>query len=123
MKSRPFPEIPCVICSKPVDLSADLSADENGKAVHTECYVKRITTPPEGPIDRNDGGLKPKLYGLFPGSIGRRCTGQFSIILLTSWILFGTKPGDHHIPRLWAKGKPALFQGRSILNSFPNLNV
>src|ERR1700691_1369752 len=45
MKSRPFPEVPCLICSKPVDLSADLSADENGKAVHTECYVKRITTP------------------------------------------------------------------------------
>jgi len=45
MKSRPFPEIPCLICSKPIDLSVDLSADENGKAVHTECYVKRITTP------------------------------------------------------------------------------
>lgn len=49
MKSRPFPEIPCVICSKPVDLSADLSADENGKGVHTECYVKRIATPQGGP--------------------------------------------------------------------------
>jgi hypothetical protein len=49
MKSRPFPEIPCVICSKPVDLSADLSADETGKAVHTECYVKQITTPQSGP--------------------------------------------------------------------------
>ena len=49
MKSRPFPEIPCVICSKPIDLSADLSAYENGKAVHTECYVKRITAPPRGP--------------------------------------------------------------------------
>jgi hypothetical protein len=48
MKSRPFPEIPCVICSKPVDLRADLSADENGKAVHTECYVKRIATPQSG---------------------------------------------------------------------------
>jgi hypothetical protein len=45
----PFPEIPCVICSKPVNLSADLSADENGKAVHTECYVKRITAPHSGP--------------------------------------------------------------------------
>ena len=49
MKSHLSPEIPCVICSKPVDLSVDLSADENGKAVHTECYVKRITTPPRGP--------------------------------------------------------------------------
>jgi hypothetical protein len=43
MKSRLSPEIPCVICSKPVNLSVDLSADEHGKAVHTECYVKRIT--------------------------------------------------------------------------------
>jgi hypothetical protein len=49
MKSRSFPEIPCLICSKPVDLTADLSADETGKAVHTECYVKRITTPQGGP--------------------------------------------------------------------------
>jgi hypothetical protein len=49
MKSRPFSEMPCVICSKPVDLSADLSADENGKAAHTECYVKRIATPQSGP--------------------------------------------------------------------------
>jgi hypothetical protein len=48
MKSRPFPEIPCVICTNLVDLSADLSADENGKAVHTECYVHRITTPQSG---------------------------------------------------------------------------
>jgi hypothetical protein len=48
MKSRPFPEIPCVICSKPVDLSVDLSADETGKAVHTECYVKRVATPQSG---------------------------------------------------------------------------
>jgi hypothetical protein len=49
MKSRPFPEIPCFVCSKPVDLSVDLSADENGKAVHTECYVKRIANPQSGP--------------------------------------------------------------------------
>jgi hypothetical protein len=25
-------------------LQVDLSADENGKAVHTECYAKRIST-------------------------------------------------------------------------------
>jgi hypothetical protein len=49
MKSRPFAEIPCVICTKPVDLNVDLSADENGKAVHTECYVSRIATPQRGP--------------------------------------------------------------------------
>ena len=44
MGGHPFPDIPCELCSKPVDLSADLSADENGRAVHEECYVKHITS-------------------------------------------------------------------------------
>ena len=44
MNSRPFSDIPCAICSKSVNLQMDMSADENGKAVHSECYVKRITT-------------------------------------------------------------------------------
>jgi hypothetical protein len=42
MVGHPFPETPCIVCAKAVDLSVDLSADENGKAVHEECYVKRI---------------------------------------------------------------------------------
>jgi hypothetical protein len=42
MGSRPFPEIPCIICNKPLDLSLDLTADENGKAVHEDCYVRRL---------------------------------------------------------------------------------
>jgi hypothetical protein len=42
MGSRSFPEIFCIICSKPLDLSHDLSTDEYGKAVHTECYVNRL---------------------------------------------------------------------------------
>jgi hypothetical protein len=42
MGSGPFSEIPCKLCSKPVDLTSDLSADENGKAVHSECYVRHI---------------------------------------------------------------------------------
>jgi hypothetical protein len=44
MGGHPFPDIPCKLCSKPLDLSVDLSADENGKAVHEECYVKHITS-------------------------------------------------------------------------------
>jgi len=31
-------------CSRQVDLRVDPSADENGKAVHEHCYVKRVTT-------------------------------------------------------------------------------
>jgi hypothetical protein len=42
MGGHPFPEIPCTLCNKAVNLSADLYADENGKAVHEECYVKHI---------------------------------------------------------------------------------
>jgi hypothetical protein len=43
MGGHPFQEIPCPICSKPVDLTVDLYADENGKVVHEDCYVKHIT--------------------------------------------------------------------------------
>jgi hypothetical protein len=39
MGGHPFSVLHCPICAEPVDLSAD----ENGKAVHEECYVKRIT--------------------------------------------------------------------------------
>jgi hypothetical protein len=49
MGSRPFREISCALCSKPVDLLIDLSADENGKAVHEECYVKRLTSSSNDP--------------------------------------------------------------------------
>jgi hypothetical protein len=43
MAGHPSTEIPCTICSKPVDLSVDLYADEHGKAVRSDCYVKRLT--------------------------------------------------------------------------------
>jgi hypothetical protein len=42
MGGHPFPEIPCILCSKPVDLQANLCADENGKPVHEDCYVSRV---------------------------------------------------------------------------------
>ncbi len=41
-----FQEVPCALCSTPVDLQVDLHADENGKAVHEDCYVKHLTTSP-----------------------------------------------------------------------------
>ena len=46
MGGHPFPEVPCVYCGKPVDLTVDLGADENGKCTHEDCYVKHVTTPP-----------------------------------------------------------------------------
>ena len=39
MGGHPFPEVPCTICSQPINLSVDLFADENGRAVHEACYV------------------------------------------------------------------------------------
>jgi hypothetical protein len=42
MDSRPFPQISCATCSKPVDLRIDLCADENGRAIHEDCYVKGL---------------------------------------------------------------------------------
>jgi hypothetical protein len=44
MGGHPFPEIPCAVCSEAVNLSAELTANENGKAVHEECYVKHIAS-------------------------------------------------------------------------------
>jgi hypothetical protein len=37
----PNPEFRCVLCSKVLDLTIDLNADDNGKAVHEQCYVNR----------------------------------------------------------------------------------
>lgn len=44
MGGHPFSEIACIICKKAVNLSADLTADENGKAVHEECYVNHVAS-------------------------------------------------------------------------------
>jgi hypothetical protein len=43
MSCDSFPEIPCRLCGKPVNLIVDLSADDDGKSVHEDCYVKQIT--------------------------------------------------------------------------------
>jgi hypothetical protein len=34
----------CRICSKPLQLETDTHTDEDGRAVHEECYVKHVTT-------------------------------------------------------------------------------
>jgi len=39
---HPFSEVLCTICARPVDLTVDLHADENGRAVHEACYVTRL---------------------------------------------------------------------------------
>jgi hypothetical protein len=49
MSSHSIPEIRCILCSQPVDLQTDLYANENGKAVHEDCYVKRIRSSSSNP--------------------------------------------------------------------------
>ena len=41
MDRRSF-QISCILCGLPLNLQTDLSADENGKAVHEQCYVNKI---------------------------------------------------------------------------------
>ncbi len=43
MGGHPFPEITCIVCSKPLTLETDLNADDDGKPVHEECYVNHLT--------------------------------------------------------------------------------
>jgi Co/Zn/Cd efflux system component len=33
----------CRICSKPLQLETDTRTDEDGRAVHEECYVNHVT--------------------------------------------------------------------------------
>ena len=42
MGGRPFKEVPCTVCRKPIDLPVDLVTDESGQAVHEHCYVTRM---------------------------------------------------------------------------------
>ena len=45
--TRHFPEISCTLCTKPVDLRIEPCTDENGRAIHWDCYVKSLVS--EGP--------------------------------------------------------------------------
>jgi hypothetical protein len=59
MGSQPSPEIPCVLCSKPVDLRTDLCADENGKAIHEDCCVTHVTSNRGDPkLRENEEGFQ-----------------------------------------------------------------
>jgi len=44
MGSHSSPEISCALCSKPVDLRVELCTDENGRAIHKDCYMKRLVS-------------------------------------------------------------------------------
>jgi hypothetical protein len=44
MGGHTFPGIHCQLCNTPVHLAVDLHADESGKAVHEDCYVKRLSS-------------------------------------------------------------------------------
>jgi len=42
------PGISCILCAKPIDLETDLCSNENGMAVHEECYFRQITKAARG---------------------------------------------------------------------------
>jgi len=53
MGGHPGQEIPCTLCRKPVDLTVDLYADEDGDAVHEDCYVRQLISDRQTPITAN----------------------------------------------------------------------
>jgi hypothetical protein len=44
-------EFTCPICGKPINLTQDRYADENGKAMHEGCYVQRLMASRNDPPD------------------------------------------------------------------------
>jgi hypothetical protein len=44
MSRRPFPGILCARCHKPVDLRIEPCSDENGRAIHWDCYVESVAS-------------------------------------------------------------------------------
>jgi hypothetical protein len=41
MNDEEFSRIRCNLCGKPLSLTSDTVADEDGKPVHESCYVRR----------------------------------------------------------------------------------
>jgi Sigma-70 region 2 len=52
MDRLPNSEIHCTLCNRPVDLQTDLNTDENGSAVHENCYAQILTV--RSPSDDRD---------------------------------------------------------------------
>jgi hypothetical protein len=49
MESHSFPEM-CILCRQAVNLRIDLCADENGRSIHEDCYVRWITNGFGNPV-------------------------------------------------------------------------
>jgi hypothetical protein len=52
--------IRCHICNLPVDLTADIAADEEGQTVHERCYVKQLTVSKGGSNHKSVKGSSAK---------------------------------------------------------------
>jgi hypothetical protein len=55
MSGHPDAGMHCHLCNHPVNLQTDLNTDENGRAVHEDCYVRSIC--PEKTSDDKDSNL------------------------------------------------------------------
>ena len=65
---RRFPEIPCVLCGRPLDLQFDLSADERIKAARLfttvlHLYTKRLPSSFRNPAAINDRSISTATSG------------------------------------------------------------
>jgi hypothetical protein len=57
MASAPINNVNCSICGKEVPLQ-DCKTDEQGRAVHEECYARRIKQQPPRPNTDSDSGMQ-----------------------------------------------------------------
>ena len=51
MAGRTPQEITCQICNEPIVLERDKYTDEHGKAVHENCYIRRLVSAQNDPPD------------------------------------------------------------------------
>jgi RNA polymerase sigma factor (sigma-70 family) len=63
MVSRLRAEIRCILCKRPVDLQIDLNSDENGMAVHEDCYARSISAGSSSDVRDEDIGLLARVGG------------------------------------------------------------
>ncbi|MGA8439678.1 MAG: hypothetical protein WB762_12195 [Candidatus Sulfotelmatobacter sp.] len=94
MTSRAFSATTCILCCKAVDLRTDLNADENGKSVHEDCYVNRLSG-----VRSNKTSAEQLLDMLSAQSTARRCL-KCGLLLLHADVTFLSQSGKSWVIRL-----------------------
>jgi hypothetical protein len=65
--------VSCVLCNRSVNLTVDLCCDENGKAVHWDCYFNRIIGPTANlePVCESEELILSAMPPRLPAIVGR----------------------------------------------------